>query len=304
MQRMDRTKSEVGATKKGALRPVEAIYRQPMPHWVGDGFRVSGYFNAIPDAARRLSPFILLDYSPPYEFPPTHEKRGVGPHPHRGFETVTWAFQGSVAHRDSAGGGGVIRPGDAQWMTAASGVLHDEYHEAEWARRGGAFQMMQLWVNLPRANKMDPPRYQAIEARDMGLVELPAGSVRILAGEYQGVRGPARTFTPISIFDLELRGGGSASFEVPASHNLAALIMKGAVNLSGERASTNEFVVFQNEGELLEIAAAEDSRLVLLSGEPIDEPVVHHGPFVMNTEGEIRQAMIDFHTGKFGRLDG
>jgi redox-sensitive bicupin YhaK (pirin superfamily) len=226
-------------------------------------------------------------------------------HPHRGFETVTIAWQGSVAHHDSAGGGGVIGPGDAQWMTAASGVLHKEYHEQSYSRRGGPFQMAQLWVNLPSAHKMDPPRYQAIVAEQMGVATLAdgAGSVRVLAGEYQGAKGPAKTFTPMDIFDVRLNARKRADFAFPMHHNVGLLVMRGDVAVNGKRAQQHDFVVLDNAGESLEIEAETEAQLLLLSGEPIDEPVVQYGPFVMNSEREIRQAFADFSGGKFGRLD-
>ncbi len=273
---------------------------------MGDGFRVMGYFSAIPDAERKLSPFLLLDYGAPHDFPPTDNlRRGVGPHPHRGFETVTIAFQGSVAHHDSTGRGGVIGPGDVQWMTAASGILHREYHEEGFARRGGPMQMAQIWVNLPKKHKMDPPGYQAITSDKMGVVSLPegAGSVRVIAGEYRGVRGPAKTHTPVSLLDIRLSKNGRADFSVPAVENAALLVMQGEVSINDEAAGANDFVLFANAGEGISIEARSDAQLLLMSGEPIEEPVVSYGPFVMNTEGEIRQAMVDFQDGKFGRLE-
>jgi redox-sensitive bicupin YhaK (pirin superfamily) len=286
-------------------RAIEGLYRPPPLHWVGDGFRVYGYFSVIPDAMRKLSPFLMLDYHPEYMYPPAERPRGVGVHPHRGFETVTWAWQGSVAHHDSAGGGGVIGPGDAQWMTAASGVLHKEYHEEDYSRRGGAFQMAQLWVNLPKAHKMSAPRYQAIPAGEMGVVTLPdgAGTVTILAGDYDGVRGPAATFTPVGVFDLRLVAGGRAAFHVPTHHNLALLVMKGEATLNGTRARQHDFVLFANEGEELQVVASEEAQFLLLSGEPIPEPVVQYGPFVMNSPQEIQQAFVDFDSGRFGHLE-
>jgi redox-sensitive bicupin YhaK (pirin superfamily) len=287
-------------------RKIERILGPPRPHWVGDGFHVSGYFNAIPDAQRRLSPFLLLDYGAPREFPPTaNTRQGVGPHPHRGFETVTIAFQGSVAHHDSTGRGGVIGPGDVQWMTAASGILHREYHEETWARKGGTMQMAQIWVNLPRAHKMDPPGYQTITADRIGVATLPngAGTVRVIAGEHLGVRGPAKTFTPVTMLEIRLAAKGRAEFEVPAHHNAGLLVMKGETSVNGEAARDNEFVVFRNAGERIAVEATSDAHLLLLAGEPIEEPVVSYGPFVMNTEGEIRQAMLDFQSGKFGELE-
>jgi redox-sensitive bicupin YhaK (pirin superfamily) len=288
------------------LREIEGIYRPPGLHWVGDGFRVAGYFSAIPDVVQKLDPFLLLDYHPEHVYSPTTERRGVGVHPHRGFETVTIAFQGSVAHHDSAGGGGVIGPGDVQWMTAASGVLHKEYHEQSYARTGGPFQMAQLWVNLPRAHKMAPPRYQALQAEQMGIVHLPdaAGVVRVIAGALAGARGPAQTFSPVALYDVQLRAGGSTSLTFPEQHTVALLIMDGEVEINGARlASKLDFVVFQRSGERVELRAKSDARLLVLSGQPLAEPVVQYGPFVMNTEQEIRQAVSDFSRGRFGYLE-
>jgi redox-sensitive bicupin YhaK (pirin superfamily) len=287
-------------------REIEGIYRAPGLHWVGDGFRVAGYFSVIPDAVRRLDPFLLLDYHPEYAYSPSNQRRGVGVHPHRGFETVTLAFQGSVAHHDSTGAGGVIGPGDVQWMTAASGILHREYHEESYARRGGPFQMVQLWVNLPRAHKMDAPRYQPLAAEQMGLVALPenAGSVRVIAGEYGGVRGPAKTFTPIDIFDVRLHAGGEIELDFPARHTVAVLVMKGGVTINAETsAGTDDFVVFRKAGERVTIESSSDAQLLVLGGEPIGEPIVQYGPFVMNSEREIAQAITDFSAGKFGQLE-
>ncbi len=289
---------------EGRPRLIEEIDKSPGLHWVGDGFRVAGYFSAIPGAARKLSPFLLLDYHPEYVYSPTEQPRGVGVHPHRGIETVTLAWQGSVAHHDSAGGGGVIGPGDAQWMTAASGVLHKEYHEEGFARRGGPFHMAQLWVNLPRAHKMSPPRYQPILAQDMGVVELPHGSgmVRVIAGSYQGVAGPALTFTPIDIFDAYINERGTADFAFPSAHNAGLLVVKGELTINEVDVAQGDFVVFSNQGENIHVEAHSDGQLLILSGEPIDEPVVQYGPFVMNTEHEIQQAFDDLARGKFGHL--
>ncbi|MFO0619256.1 MAG: pirin family protein [Polyangiaceae bacterium] len=290
------------------LRSVEGIYRAPGLHWVGDGFRVAGYFSAIPNAARKLSPFLLLDYHPTYEYAPLAARqrpRGVGVHPHRGFETVTVAFQGSVAHHDSAGGGGVIGPGDAQWMTAGSGVLHKEYHERSFAERGGAFQMAQLWVNLPRKHKMTEPRYQGLVDAQMGRVRLAdnAGSVRIIAGEYRGVRGPALTKSPVGLFHVKLSAGGRADFAFPRAYNAGILVMGGDLAVSDRDASTHDFIVLAHDGERVSLEARTDAELLLMAGEPIDEPIVQYGPFVMNTEREIDEAIADFQRGKFGELD-
>ena len=302
------TTSPASATTRVATnaRAIDAVYRSPGLHWVGDGFRVAGYFSAIPDAMRKLDPFLMLDYHPEYDYTPTEHARGVGVHPHRGFETVTFAFKGSVAHHDSTGGGGVIGPGDVQWMTAASGILHKEYHEANYARLGGPFQMVQLWVNLPRAHKMAPPAYQPILADEMGIATLPdgGGTVRVVAGEYEGVRGPARTFTPMNIYDTNLTEGGKVSFAFPAHQTAAILVMKGDVTINGRtRASTNDFVLFAKEGEAIAIEASSEAQLFVLNGEPINEPIVQHGPFVMNTRQEIAQAMADYSRGLFGVLE-
>ncbi|MBA2490344.1 MAG: pirin family protein [Gammaproteobacteria bacterium] len=286
-------------------RRIAGIYRGAPIHWVGDGFRVSNYFPSGNDFGSRASPFILMDYAPPYRYPPTdNHQRGVGPHPHRGFETVTLAFEGAVAHHDSSGNEGVIGPGDVQWMTAASGVLHKEYHEREFARRGGNFHMMQLWVNLPAAHKMDHPRYQALTAAQMGRVELPdnSGHVRVIAGEYSGVKGPAVTVTPLGLFDIRLSAGGSIPLSFPAHENTLALVMRGAIEVQGRTANGLDLVLFENAGEAITLRASQDAQVLLLNGEPIHEPVVHYGPFVMNTQAEIRQAMIDFNAGKFGVL--
>ncbi|HYP88050.1 MAG TPA: pirin family protein, partial [Polyangiaceae bacterium] len=246
-----------------ALREIEGVYRPPGLHWVGDGFRVAGYFSAIADAVDKLSPFLLLDYHPPYEYAPADKPRGVGVHPHRGFETVTIAWQGSVAHHDSAGGGGVIGPGDAQWMTAASGVLHKEYHEQEFTRRGGTFHMAQLWVNLPKAHKRDAPRYQAIEADRFGTFTLAdgAGTVRVLAGEYMGVRGPAQTFTPIDVYDVRLNDQGRVELEFPPHHNAAILVMKGDATVNGTGVTELDFVVLETGAERVAVQAEGETQL-------------------------------------------
>jgi quercetin 2,3-dioxygenase len=286
-------------------RTVAAVYPAPSPHWVGNGFRVVGSFSRVPEAARRLSPFLLLDYHPPFDYAPTDRPRGVGVHPHRGFETVTLAWQGSVAHHDSAGGGGIIGPGDVQWMTAASGVLHKEYHEEGYARRGGPFQMAQLWINLPRVHKMTAPRYQGITADQMGLVTLPdgAGTVRVVAGEYEGVRGPAMTFTPINLFDVRLAAGGSVKFSFPAQQTAALLVMEGEATINGTAARTHDLVLLDPEGERVVVDARSSTHLLVLNGEPIDEPVVQYGPFVMSSEQEIVEAFADLRRGAFGHLE-
>ncbi|MCC6644937.1 MAG: pirin family protein [Polyangiaceae bacterium] len=292
-------------TRRAGERSIEGVHASPGLHWVGDGFRVAGYFSAIPGAMRRLSPFLLLDYHPPYVYSPSDRPRGVGVHPHRGFETVTLAWEGSVAHHDSTGAGGVIGPGDAQWMTAASGILHKEYHEREWARGGGRFHMAQLWVNLPRAHKMGPPRYQGLTAAEMGRVELADGAVRVrvIAGEHAGVRGPALTFSDVTLLDARVRAGGELTLAVPASHNLCLLLMSGEAVIGGERASEGDLLVTRNDGDQLVVRATEDAHALVMGGAPIDEPIAAMGPFVMSTERELREAVADYEAGRFGHLD-
>jgi hypothetical protein len=267
---------------------------------------VRGYLQAYPDLAEAMDPFLLLDYHPPHTYPPTTHRRGVGTHPHRGFETVTLAFAGSVSHHDSAGGGGTIGPGDVQWMSAASGVLHQEYHSAEFARTGGTFHMAQLWVNLPARHKMGPPSYHAITADELGVVALPddAGHVRVLAGEFEGVRGPARPFSPIAIQDMTLAAGRTLRLALPETYNVGLLVMAGSVTLNGQRAATDDFASFRPAAGVIEVVAEAAARVLVLGGEPLGEPVVSYGPFVMNSVAEIEQAIADFNSGKFGRLEG
>jgi redox-sensitive bicupin YhaK (pirin superfamily) len=284
------------------LRTVDGIHKSTAFHWVGDGFFVSTYFPSQKLPAERVSPFVLMDYGPPKEFAPAARgKRGVGWHPHRGFETVTLAWEGAVQHRDNAGHAGVIGPGDVQWMTAASGIFHEEYHEEAFTRRGGRMHMMQLWVNLPKKDKMAPPGYQPITAADIPNVPLRGGGhVRVLAGSYEEARGPARTFTPITILDAQLPEGGRLPVAIPASYNAMAVVAKGRVRAGSFTASTGEVVLFANDAPHLDLVAEEDSHVILLSGEPLHEPVVQYGPFVMNTVPEIERAILDVNSGKFG----
>jgi len=284
------------------MRKLVVVQDAPRPHWVGDGFPVRSMFSPQTHGAL-LSPFILLDYAPPTEFTPAPQKRGVGVHPHRGFETVTIVYSGEVDHRDSTGNGGHIGPGDVQWMTAASGILHEEFHSAAFTRDGGTMEMVQLWVNLPAKDKMSPPGYQGLLDSEIPPVDLAdgAGRVRVIAGEYAGARGPAKSFTPINIWDVRLNAGGKASFDLPEGHTLAVLVQSGTVLLNDEQIARDaQFAVFEREGGAIAIEANSDAKVLILSGEPIEEPVVQYGPFVMNTEAEIRQAITDFNAGKFG----
>jgi redox-sensitive bicupin YhaK (pirin superfamily) len=294
--------SEASSTRAG--RSVEAVHRSTTFHWVGDGFFVSTYFPSEQLPPERSSPFLLMDYGPARQFAPLGRgKRGVGWHPHRGFETVTLAWEGAVAHRDNAGHAGVIGPGDAQWMTAASGIFHEEYHEEAFTRSGGSFHMMQLWVNLPREHKLAPPAYQPLVASQIPSVPLPGGgSVRVLAGGFADVRGPARTFTPITMLDTRLRAGEILSVPLPSTYNALAVVAQGEVSVGERRARTGELVLFANDAAELQLTAREDSHVIILGGEPIDEPIVQYGPFVMNSIEEIEQAIEDVGSGRFGAI--
>ena len=290
-----------------SIKKIEVIVPPREPHFVGDGFRVH---NFIPSAYRldmqRMDPFIMLDYNSRFYFPPSDKPKGVGVHPHRGFETVTIAYKGRVAHHDSAGGGGIIGEGDVQWMTAASGVLHKEYHEETFSKEGGEFQMVQLWVNLPAKDKMSKPKYQAIANQEMGVYKLEnnGGKVEIIAGEYQGVKGPAITFTPISMLNAKLSENGNAVFNFPAHYNTALLVIDGEIQVNETAVvPADHFLLFENEGEQFTIKGLKDSTVLVLSGEPIKEPIAAHGPFVMNTRQELVDAFQDFQNGKFGFLE-
>lgn len=285
------------------MRKIEGVYKSDDFHWVGDGFRMTPVIPGNHDFGERISPFILLDYHAPYEYEPTDTPPGVGVHPHRGFETVTLAFEGSVAHHDSTGAGGVINPGDVQWMKAASGILHKEYHEQEWAKTGGRFHMMQLWVNLPAKNKMEDPRYQPILASDMGIVEVQNGRVIVIAGQYQGVQGPAEVHSPINLWRVELDENAEMSMSFPADENASIFVMEGTIVANGTTVDEHSFILFENEGEDISIESTSGAHFVVLQGKPLGEPVVAHGPFVMNSEEEIRLAYRDFLGGNFGQLE-
>jgi redox-sensitive bicupin YhaK (pirin superfamily) len=290
------------ARPTAATRSVESVHRSTTFHWVGNGFHVSTYFPSGGLPAERVSPFVLMDYGPPKSFTPLpHGKRGVGWHPHRGFETVTLAWEGAVAHRDNAGHAGIIGPGDVQWMTAGAGIFHEEYHEERFSRAGGPMHMMQLWVNLPRKDKGAPPAYQPITSAQIPSVALESGgSVRVIAGTHAGAQGPAHTFTPITMLDAQLEPGGRLPVSLPATHNALAVVAKGKVRAGDIEAGTGELILFANDGEQLELTALESSHVIVLAGQPLGEPIVQYGPFVMNTFDEIRQAFVDVDEGKFG----
>lgn len=285
-------------------KSVQGVYPSPQGHWVGDGFPVRSLFT-YDNLGQQLSPFLLLDYAGPAEFTPAARPRGVGEHPHRGFETVTIVYRGEVAHRDSVGNAGLIGPGDVQWMTAASGILHEEFHSPRFTRTGGALEMAQLWVNLPARHKMSPPRYQTLVEAAIPRVELAdgAGSVRVIAGNHAGHAGPAATFSALNVWDVRLRAGRELALPVPAGHTAAIALLRGAVSVNGSpRVDAAQLLVLDRAGDEVHIEAAADSTLLLLSGEPIPEPIVGYGPFVMNSREEIETAMRDFQRGKFGRM--
>jgi redox-sensitive bicupin YhaK (pirin superfamily) len=287
------------------MKIVRGIYSNPHMHWVGDGFPVRSLFD-YQGLGKQLSPFLLLDHAGPAQFAPATKPRGVGQHPHRGFETVSIVYEGEVAHRDSTGQGGVIGPGDVQWMTAGAGILHEEFHSPAFTHKGGQLHMVQLWVNLPAKDKMTAPGYQAILNAEIPKVEIDNGSAtaRVIAGEFLGVRGAAHTFTPMQVVDLAIQAGTSVRLPAHVGWNTALVILKGKAQINQEHAAHEaQLVVFSQEGDALVIDAKEDVQALLLSGQPINEPIVGHGPFVMNTMDEIKQAFVDFQSGGFGRMD-
>jgi redox-sensitive bicupin YhaK (pirin superfamily) len=282
------------------MKAVAEILRAQGAHWVGDGFPVRTLFSYDSDPAA-VSPFLLFDYAGPRVFEPAVTPRGVGRHPHRGFETVTIVYDGEVSHRDSTGGGGTIGPGDVQWMTAAGGIIHEEFHSAGFTKAGGPFRMVQLWVNLPARDKMKPPGYQAIVSSDIPTIALDGGKARIIAGELRGVRGPAHTYTPINLWDLRLDRGAEIELDLPQGHNAMVAVLAGHVAINdAQNLGEAEIVRFERGDAKVEIRADSDAILLVLTGEPIDEAVVGHGPFVMNSQAEIRQAVDDFNRGRFG----
>ena len=289
-------------TEVAITKAVLGVYQPGSTHMVGDGFPVRNLFPSN-DLDQDVSPFLMLDYAGPQYFSPTDYPRGVGEHPHRGFETVTIVYEGVVAHRDSAGNAGVIGPGDVQWMTAASGIVHEEFHEKEFASKGGTLHAIQLWVNLPRASKMSAPGYQTILNADIPAIELGGGELRVIAGSYQGRKGPALTFTPIQLYDLQLKVGARTSLTLPDGHNISIFVMQGGVSVNGSpNAGEAELIVCTRNGSQVTIEAQEDSRLLVMAGEPIEEPIARYGPFVMNTKAELVQAVQDYQVGKMGHL--
>jgi redox-sensitive bicupin YhaK (pirin superfamily) len=286
------------------MKNVLGRYGNEQGHWVGDGFPVRSLFS-YGDLGAQISPFLLLDYAGPHSFPPTERRRGVGQHPHRGFETVTIVYDGEVEHRDSTGQGGVIGPGDVQWMTAGGGILHEEFHASTFARTGGLFRMVQLWVNLPARDKMVRPRYQPVSAQEIPSAELPdgAGAVRVIAGSFRDAAGPAHTFTPINVWDVRLNRGADVILDLPAGHTSILVVLSGRIVVNGTQpAADAEALLLDRAGESVSISADADTVMLVLTGEPIDEPIVGHGPFVMNSHDEIVQAVNDFRSGRFGQI--
>lgn len=286
------------------MKKLLRIHQSSGMHWVGNGFPVRSVFD-YNGLGRELSPFLLLDYAPPHPFPPGTEKRGVGGHPHKGFETVTIAYQGELEHRDSSGGGGKIGAGDVQWMTAGNGIIHEEFHSQEFTRKGGTLQMVQLWVNLRAKDKNAPPGYQTLLKSQIPSVPLPpdAGTVRVIAGEFHGTKGPAKTFSPIHLWDVHLHAARSAGLPLPDGHTTTFLVLSGEVVVNGgQTAGEGDLAIFARAGHGIEVQAKTDAQLLVMDGEPIAEPVVGHGPFVMNSRAEIQQAFEDYQLGKMGEL--
>ena len=286
-------------------KSIERIIPKPIqPGMVGDGFRVYNFIPRANISQRRMSPFLMLDFNAAFDFGPSETLRGVDIHPHKGFETVTIAYQGAVAHHDSTGNSGVIYPGDVQWRTAGAGILHKEYHEENFSKKGGPFEMVQLWVNLPKKDKSTPAHYQPITSGEMKKINLEndGGVVNVIAGEFNGQEGPAKTFTPVNLFDIKMNAGGKTSFSIPANHNTAILLINGNASINCEYAKEHSFILFENDGEEITIEAGQKAVLLVMSGEPIDEPIASYGPFVMNTQEEIMEAIQEFQQGKYGEL--
>ena len=285
------------------IKKVKLSYAVDQKHWVGDGFHVYGLLRPTEDLNKYISPFVMMDYASPKEFPKTNERRGVGEHPHRGFETVTFAYQGEVEHRDSSGGGGVIKPGDVQWMTAGRGVVHDEFHSVQFSKEGGVFEMVQLWINLPKKNKMTKPKYQEIKNKDIPRVKLgDKTELRVIAGNYQDIRGPSNTFTDINIYDIKSKNSKDINLNYKNNTNTLILIMSGELKIENKPFKENNILIFERNGEDINFNISKNFKGLILNSEPIDEPIVSHGPFVMNTKQEIIEAIEDFQNGKMGNL--
>ena len=286
-----------------ALKKIKYSYSAEQKHWVGDGFHVYGLLRPTDDLNKFISPFVMLDYASPKEFSSSKQRRGVGEHPHRGIETVTFAYQGEVEHRDSSGGGGVIKPGDVQWMTAGSGLVHDEFHSIEFSKKGGVFEMVQLWINLPKKNKMTKPKYQEISNKDIPNILLGENTkLRVIAGTYKGQKGPSSTFTEINLYDIISKENKKISLKFKNGTNTVILIMSGELEIENQTFKDKNILIFEQEGNEVAFKVANNFKGLILNGDPIDEPIVAHGPFVMNTKEEIYTAFTDYQNGKMGSL--
>ena len=285
------------------IKKVKVYYTVDQKHWVGNGFHVYGLLRPTEDLNKYISPFIMMDYASPEEFSKTNERRGVGEHPHRGFETVTFSYQGEVEHRDSSGGGGIIKPGDVQWMTAGSGIVHDEFHSVNFSKEGGVFEMVQLWINLPKKNKMTKPKYQELKSKDIPRIYLGKGTeLRVIAGDYQGSEGPSSTFTVINIYDITSKNSNNISLNFKNNTNTIILIMNGELQIDKKIFKEKNILIFEQYGENINCKISKDFKCLILNSKPIDEPIVVHGPFVMNTKKEILEAIEDFNNGKMGNI--
>ena len=285
------------------LKKIKYIYTANQKHWVGDGFHVYGLLRPSEELNKFISPFIMLDYASPKEFSITNQRRGVGEHPHRGIETVTFAYQGEVEHRDSSGGGGVIKPGDVQWMTAGKGIVHDEFHSEEFSKKGGVFEMIQLWINLPRKHKMTDPKYQEISSAVIPTVSLGDKiKLRVVAGNFEETKGPSSTFTKVNLYDIISKENKSISLKLEDGTNTLILIMSGELKVENKNFKDKDILIFEREGSQIDLKVSDNFKGLILNGEPINEPIVAHGPFVMNTKEEIYQAFSDYQNGKMGRL--
>lgn len=269
---------------------------------VGDGFEVT---SPMPGARiRQLSPFLLIDHTGPMVVHPTEKPLGADPHPHRGFETVTIVYQGYLAHRDTAGYSGKIGPGDVQWMTAGAGLLHEERHEKAFSRKGGILELIQLWVNVPKKDKMHPPRYQELPASMIPVINTEGGHIRVIAGSYQQQQGPAQTFSPITMLDIQQSKGTRLQLDLPMDYNVGIYIVNGAALLNeSKHAATKQLVVFGWDAPTIDLVFEEDTSFLVLAGEPIEEPLATYGPFVMNSNKELIQAMEDYESGRMGKFE-
>ena len=285
------------------LKKIKFTYAADKKNWVGNGFHVHGLLRPTEELNKFISPFVMLDYASPKEFSNTSERRGVGEHPHRGIETVTFAYQGEVEHRDSSGGGGIIKSGDVQWMTAGRGIVHDEFHSVEFSKKGGVFEMVQLWINLPKKNKMTKPKYQEIRNEDIPIISLGSGTeLRVIAGNFEGNKGPSSTFTKINLYDILSKVSKNISIKFSNGTNTVILIMRGELEIENKTFKDKNVLIFEREGDEINFKVSEDFKGLILNGEPIEEPIIAHGPFVMNSKEEIYQAFSDFQNGKMGSL--